>query len=134
MTTVPGTGDSSRKNEKVLVHSQEETLSPPPGSPLCCRERSLLTPKRPALLDLSSGTCLLRKQPAENGMGTARSDDLSHLPLLVLGCSLGHALTLAGVAEQLGMQSLEPGGFRAQHLYLGIVSLLGPCPPGSSFL
>lgn len=67
-------------------------------------------------------------------MGAACSADLSHLPLLILGCSLEHPLTLASVAEQLGMQSREPGGFRAQPLYLGIVSFLGRCPPGSTFL
>lgn len=45
--------------------------------------------------------------------------DLSHLPSLVLGCSLGHAPTLASVTELPGMQGLEPGGFRAQPFYLG---------------
>ena len=76
----------------------------------------------------------LPSQPEENRMRVACSHDPSRLLLGVLGCSLRHAPTLASVAEPLGMQSLEPGGFRAQPLYLGKVgNLLGPCPPWSSF-
>lgn len=67
-------------------------------------------------------------------MKAACSHDPYQLLPVVLRCSLGYTPTLASVAEPLGMQSPQPGGFRAQPLYLGkVVNFPGPCPSGSSF-
>lgn len=135
VTTVPGTVDSSRKNEKVLVHFPDDSLSPR-SQPLVPQEEGPPHPQRnlSSWISAQGLAAFLASSQHRMDWGQHALGDLSHLPQLVLGCCLGDALTLASMAEYLGMQNLVPGGFRAQPLYLGIVSFLGPCPPGSSFL
>lgn len=138
---VPSTVDSRRMNEKVLAHFPGGDSFPSPGNPLCqdiSAERSHISVERsPSCADM---TCPLEpqlrvrllSQPAEKRIGAACSHDCSHLLPLVLDCFLGHTPTLPSVANPLGMQSLEPGGFRPQPLYLGkVANFLRPCPPES---